>query len=124
MKRIISAVLVCILMVGCVFALASCGGPNKDPKEAKKALEEAGYTIVSFAEDEDAGTAYLAATKGEDYITIQYCADEDTAKEAEEEAKELIEKLEEAAGKKAADKVGRSGKIVWMGTKAAIKAAK
>ena len=36
MKRIISAILLCVLCLGCVFALASCGSPSKDPEKAKK----------------------------------------------------------------------------------------
>ena len=131
MKRIISAVLVCILMVGCVFALASCGGPNKDPKEAKKALEDAEYT-VNLVDGELAKAAKCEAVinafnKDGDRITIMYFLESADAKDAYDEAKDELKELEEAA--KEADEefnyeVGKSGKVVWMGTKDAIKAAK
>jgi len=131
MKRIISAVLVCILMVGCVFALASCGGPNKDPKKAAKALEDAEYT-VNLVDGEAAKTlkceAMISAyNKDGETITIMYYLEAADAKEAYNEAKDALKELEEAA--KEADEefnyeVGKSGKMVWMGTKDAIKAAK
>ncbi len=34
MKKILSAALICVLLVGCVFALASCGGLSGEYKEA------------------------------------------------------------------------------------------
>ena len=118
MKRIISAILVCVLMLGCVLALVSCGGPKKNPEKAKAALEKAGYTVM-FA-DENLGeeleaTIYAISEDGEDVIAIAYYAKKADAKEAYKEAKEDLED---------GYKAGRSGKVVWMGTKAAIKAAK
>ncbi len=136
MKRILSAILVCILMVGCVFALASCGGPNKDPEKAKAALEDAEYT-VRFSDDEkvlddDVEAQIIAFDKDGNYISIIYCADKDAAKDAYEEAeedidemkKELAKMLNLEEGKEIDLELGKSGKIVWAGTKDAIKAAK
>ncbi len=131
MKRIISAVLVCILMVGCVFALASCGGPNSDPLKAKEALTEAGYTAVKFDADGNIGEiAIIAAMKiagisniknvvtgskdGNVEVTIIYFDTKDNAK-AE------LEDVQDYAGDK---EVKQSGAMLYYGTEAGIKAAK
>ncbi len=128
MKRIISALLVCILMVGCVFALASCGGPNKDPLKAKEALEEAGYTVVFRDTLIPEGVEYtINASKDKlsNTIVITWYEDVEDAKEAEAEYKELFEKeKEEDPEETKKSDYGRSGNMVWMGTKEAIKAAK
>jgi len=131
MKRIISAVLVCILMVGCVFALASCGGPNKDPEAAKKALEDADYIVEledEFDEDSKLEAAIEAYSEdGKNLIEIYYFADAKDAKEAYDEAKENLDDMKELykeLGIEAEIELGKSGKMVWMGTKDAIKAAK
>ena len=126
MKKILSAILACVLVLGCVFALASCGGPNKDPEAAKAALEEAGYTVYLRTEGlGDDYEAQLSATKvdGENYemISIVYCTSAAVAKANLADAKEAIELAgDEAEGYSA----GQSGTVVWMGTEAAIKAAK
>ena len=46
MKKIISTILVCTLLLGCLFTLTSCFGPNSDPEKAKTALEDAGYLVT------------------------------------------------------------------------------
>ncbi len=42
MKRIVSSILVCVLLVGCVLALASCGGPSGTYKD------KSGVTTLTF----------------------------------------------------------------------------
>ena len=127
MKKILSAILACVLVLGCVFALASCGGPNKDPEAAKAALEDAGYTVYLRTEGlGDDYEAQLSATKKNDdgsyeMISIVYCTSAAVAKANLADAKEAIELAgDEADGYSA----GQSGTVVWMGTDAAIKAAK
>ena len=134
MKRIISAVLVCVLLLGCVFALASCGAPNKDYKKAAEKLEKKGFKVEVV--DGDAAkamgmTAAITATKGEGEdaqgINIAYYEkqeDADKAYKALEESLKAMEELAEKAGKKLDMKIGQKGTMVWMGSKAAIKAAK
>ncbi len=130
MKRIISAVLVCVLLLGCVFALASCGAPNKDYKKAVENLKAKEYTVQVV--DGDAAkamgcTAYVYAVKGEgddaEGIMIYYFEKEEDATKQKEAFEKLIEAAEEA-GTKVKEKVGQKGTMVWMGSKAAIKAAK
>ena len=130
--RILSIILVFALMLGCVMALASCTNakddekketkPYSDPEKAAEALENAGYT-VRLLTDEDylneqgiEATIYAVNGDGE-MISIAYYFDSDEAKEGYEEAKEEREDLGDKY------EVGKSGKMVWMGTKAAIKAA-
>ena len=120
MKRIISAILVCVLMMGCVLALVSCGGPKKNPEKAKKALEKADYEVTLLDGDktgDDKIEAIVSAAKDDDAIVITYFAKKADAKEAFEELEELMGEEEDVV-------IGRSGKVVWYGTEAAVKAAK
>ena len=45
MKRIISAVLICVLLVGCVFALASCGKKLSGTYKGDALVASASYTF-------------------------------------------------------------------------------
>ena len=130
MKKIISTVLVCVLLLGCVFALASCGAPDSDPKEAKANLEEEGYT-VALRENVDGYAATLYAyynnvnKKEFNEIYIYYFSDEAAA----EKAWESLEKVysEEAESKKDTAfeiKYGIDGKLIYKGTVDAVKAAR
>lgn len=98
----------------------------KNPLAAKAALEKAGYTVYLRTEGlGDDYEAQLSATKvdGENYemISIVYCTSAAVAKANLADAKEAIELAgDEAEGYSA----GKSGTVVWMGTDAAIKAAK
>ena len=115
------AVMICTMLV-------ACGGPNKDPEKAKEALEDAGYTVVfndgGLIGDHllpDGAEATLTAMKGDDeYISIVYYEDAEAANEAwedaKEDAKELEEEYEDIVYKK-------SGKIIYIGTKQAVKDA-
>ena len=142
MKKILSTVLVCVLLLGCVFALASCGAkPNADPEKAEAALKDAGYEVHAMIKD---GVGFISATKldvdleeiksEEDYmkaledaevVYIVYLA-EDADEEAINEAyEELKEELEDAKEEVDIDlEIGKSGNVLWYGTKKAIKAAK
>ena len=128
MKRILSAVLVCVLLVGCVFALASCGAPNSDPAKAEAALKEEGYTVVAIPTFGFAGVKKaISAFKGEDDaaegIQIFYLDEDADADKVYEE----IEKLYNDAKEEDEDidlKIGKADGMIWFGTAAAIKAAK
>ena len=133
MKKILSLVLVCVLMLGCVFTLASCGGPNADPEKAKAALEDAEYKVTYLEGDLlamapiDGLEAAINAIKDKDLVSIYYFEDKAAAADYYEELEKEYEELKEEA--KEADEefdyaIGKSGKMVWAGTKDAIKAAK
>lgn len=135
MKKILSMILVCIMALGCVFALASCGAPNKDPKAAKAALEDADYeaTLTEGAALELGAAALgiedleavVSGLKDDDAVSIYYFEDKEAAEEAYEKLEELFEEMKEEAEEEDVEvKLGKSGAMVWMGTKDAIKAAK
>ena len=144
MKKFTKVLALTLVVIMSVLTLVACATPAKDPKDAKKALEDNKYTIVTFSEldeaTDDGVIAMLAATKKDEYITIAWYEDAKSAKEAyndaKEELKEMKEELEENKDKlgddydeqkEALDKmvVGKSGKMVWMASsKDAVKAAK
>ena len=116
------AVMVCAILV-------SCGGPNKDPKKAEAALKEAGYQVVLMENekaDEEGCVATIVASKGlTDTIVIAYYDTAANAKAAYAEAEKAYETAKAAYEALGIDYVcKRSGKIVYMGTKDAVKAAK
>ena len=140
MKKILSTVLVCVLLLGCVFSLASCFGakPNSDPEAAKKALEDADYKVYAQIKD---GVGLISATKVDidledfeseedmeaamkdaEFVYIVYLPEDADVDEAYEEAKEEFEEAKEKYDIKI--KIGKDGNMIWYGTKAAIKAAK
>ena len=130
MKKIISTILVCVLLLGCVFVLASCGTPNSDPAEAKASLEKKGYT-VTLKENYAGCAATIYAEKNNvnkkqfDSIEIFYYKDEAAANEA---WKTLEAQFEAEAGPKAGTDseivYGIEGKVIYKGTADAVKASK
>ena len=130
MKKVISLVCLLAMVATCLFVFASCGAtPNSDPAKAEEALKAAGYTCVDSklgasmlvgAEPakkiEKAITAYKADDRM-DTVTIYWFADEDSAKAAYDNIDSLVS---EAGGD---DVYGVSGKMVWAGAEAAVKAA-
>ena len=150
MKRIISLALACMLVLGCVFALASCekfveslrgiadgsaNGPNSDYEKAAEALEDADYEVQVIDDDEyldyvgvDGLVAFVyASNDDEDMISIYYFDDEDDMLDAYEDLKDDFDEAKEQAEEEGEDfdyVIGKSGKMIWLGTEAAIKAAK
>jgi len=136
--RILALSLVAVLLVG---ALAACG-PNKDPKKAAQKLKDAGYEVISVTKGDTLGDAAIAAaekalditgleaavvgSKGEseddaEYVSIYYF---DTAAHAKDAFDKLKKDFEEETKESKKDVViKKSGKLVYGGTKAAIKAA-
>ena len=130
MKRIISTVLVCVLLLGCAFTLASCGKPNKDYKKAAEALKDEGYT-VEVKENFGGCAATVYAFKQDikektfDEIYIYYYNSESEAEAAWDVMSEGFEK--DADAKKGSEynpKYGIKGSMIYFGTKPAVKAAK
>lgn len=130
MKRIISTVLVCVLLVGCVFTLFSCGNPNTDPSAAKAALEEEGYT-VTFRENVGGYKATIFADKNDiankkyEYIEIYYFADNEASQKAWDlRAESYLKQAEESKGTDYEIEVGHVENLIYRGTVKAVKAAK
>ena len=126
MKKTIRIIALAMVALTLMLTLASCGAkPNSDPDAAEKALEEAGYEVVSIpALGVNGLDKNISATKIDgdkvDAVTIFYFKDSDSAESAyeliEKQANEAKEEMEDVA-------IGKSGKMIWFGTKDAVKAA-
>ena len=150
MKKTLRMLALVMAVLMCIFAVVACDSnkdanedtekkeevikPNSDPAKAKENLEKEDY-VVTLIDDEsvlklsgiDGLVAAITAMKGTDAeeadaISIYYFKDSDSAKKAEEN--EFIKEALEEAKKEDNVSTGISGKILWMGTKAAVKAAK
>ena len=132
--RVLCLTLVAVMLCG---VLASCGGPAKDPADAKAALKDNGYTVTAMDSSLISTMASVLGFKGleavvngekdGEVVSIYYFEDADAA----EAAYEKVEKLyQEAVDELAEEGVEtelifkKSGAMVYMGTKQAIKDAK
>ena len=147
MKKLLKSLLAVMLIAMMALSFTSCG-VARTPEKAEKKLEKAGYTVET-TDDEATRTmvaemyglkaedieVLLTASKGDEYVSIIYCTNAKAAKKIAKElkkemkeAKEAAEKLsgtlkEEAEKELKNTKYGRSGKAVYTGTKAGVKAA-
>lgn len=143
--RVLALMLVATML--CAMLVACGAKPASDPKEAKAALEENDYVAVLVDSDlllAGAALTYggkvsatLTGTNGDEYVNVVWFEEEDDAKayfekleEQFDKAQEELDELEDEDEKKELqeehDKAtfGRSGEMVWFGTKEAVKAAK
>lgn len=137
MKNVIRVLALSLVMVMMLGLLVSCGAPNKDPDKAKDALEDAGYEVI-LADNEisaalmggwyDGCEAVLMAYNEEDDddgIWIWYFEEKEDADEAWDDIEKFAEDLNEEAKEEDIDMVcKKSGKMIYVGTKQAIKDAK
>ena len=92
MKKLL--ILVAVVLVGVIlFATLSYRGPAKTADEACALLKENGYTVTVD------GEKVVSAVKGDDYITITYCDDLETANKLYDEAAAALKRAEEALEK-------------------------
>lgn len=109
MKKRIVALIACVALISIFgICLVAC---NADTYRDR--LEKEGYTVVEGAKDDNIEWS-LIATNGDDTVNIIAYTTKDQAKAAEEVAEAKLGK----------DEVYRTGKIVMVGTKQAIKDAK
>ncbi len=117
------------LLVAIICAFLSACAPAANPDRAAKALEDAGYTVLYSNEEGDIGSvalpegveAYISAYNEDDYIYIKYYNDKQTAQENWDAVKTEIERLQQYDE----DIVYKiSGRIIYYGTKQAIKDAR
>ena len=127
MKKFTKILALTLVLIMSVALFASCAAPNKDPEKAKEALEKADYEVLRLDEGLDVLyeglEAYLMAEDedGEEGIIIYYFKDSATAKDAWEEVEKEVEEMKEEEP----DLIAKlSGKMIYIGTKDAIKAAK
>ena len=139
MKKILSTVLVCVLLLGCVFTLASCGTPNSDPAAAKEALDDAGYNAditdnpIELAFYGAIGiksivSGYKVAEDDEDKIldavSIYYFEEDADMDKAYETLEKIFNEAKSDEENKDLDfEIGKSGNMIWFGTADGIKAA-
>ena len=124
MKKILSSILVCLLLVGCVLSLASCLGPNSDPEKAEAALKEAGYVVLALPTFGIEGVEKsISATNLDDSVQIFYLTEDADVDAAYEYVEKLYNKAKEA-DEDIDLEIGKSSDMIWFGTEAAIKAAR
>ena len=142
--RILALMLVATML--CI-ALVACGSkPNKDPVEAKKSLEDAGYNVFfkefgsvssnpdetvavleekgySVEQEENNGDTTITATNTDSFetVTVTYYQKKADADAAYEELEAEMAELGELAALLGYS-FGRSDNIVWSGTSEAIAA--
>ncbi len=130
--KILTLALVAVMMCA---VLVSCAAPASNPDDAEKALKDNGYTVVRIDNSgigaiglavftavgiEDIETV-ITGTDGDEAITIFYFEDAEAANEQWEDVQEW------SADEKDEDSdwvLKKSGKMIYAGTKEAVKAAK
>ena len=137
MKKTIRLIAVAMVAVMLCLSLASCGAPNADPDDALAALKDNGISwagkdtllipLALKALGVDGIDCVVSGTGKIDeeyaHVTIIYFDEKDDANDA-------WEKVQEYADKQKDDEAGdnwvckKSGKMIYYGTKNAVKAAK
>ena len=134
MKTTMKLIALALVLTLSVLTLVSCFAPNANPDKAIEALKDADYKAV---EDDTVTPLILAGLGVKDvetvvtgtaviddkieHVTIIYFDDAEDAKAAWEKVKEYAEK-EDKDEKDTDWTIAKSGKMIWYGTKAAIKA--
>lgn len=125
MKKTLSIVAIVALVAICCVALVACFPSN--PTDAKANLEKNGYvagedklvvpTALKLVGVNDLESV-VTGKKGEDYCTLIYFKDANAAKEAYAKVEEYAKKEDGKAV------IKKSGKVIYYGTDAGVKAAK
>ena len=141
MKKFLKAMLAAMLIAITAVTVCSCGVPS-DPAKAKENLKKNGYavddTVVTAAIKVVTLVPYgatfpqnivssLWATNADgETVLIVYCKDADSAKKVNEISRKLydeVKKKDRENDTKTDIRSGMSGKVVYIGTKAGVKAA-
>lgn len=95
MKKFLSAILVCVLLVGTMFTLVSCGNSLSGTYEGLLFdLKFKGSKVTIIVKDEEVLTGTYEIEGKDDDMTISFdFVDEDKANEDEKEALKLIDSL-------------------------------
>ena len=135
MKKLVKVLAVVLVML--TLSLAVACAPNANPEKAKESLEKNGYA-VSLATDAfglaitegilglDRGDLVAVLTAGNEEgeaITIVYFEEADDARDCYKEYKDDLKELLETDDEEKEIVAKQSGKMIYIGTKAAIKAA-
>ena len=137
MKKTIRLIAVAMVAVMLCLSLASCGGPNADPDKALEALKDNGVNWAVKDDTVTPGLLSLAGIKDVDcvvsgtgeiedegaHITILYFEDKEAADNAWDKVQEKAE--DEKKDNEDSEWVcKKSGKMIYYGTKNAVKAAR
>ena len=124
MKKTVFKSLALMLVVAMVGVLVVACAPASNPDKAKKALEDNDYVVVKLDNylNLEGVDCVVTGTKGllsgdPQSVTIVYFEDNASAKDAWDEIKDKAGEGEDVVIKK-------SGKMIYFGTKQAIKDAK
>lgn len=94
MKKILSAVLVCVLLVGCVFTLASCGGLSGTYEGTLCDLKFKGDKVTVIVGEHELTGEYEIEKDDDGNKTISFdFVDEDEATEDQKAVLKVIDKL-------------------------------
>ncbi len=138
MKKSIRILALAMVTVMLCLALASCGGPNADPDKALESLKDNGVTwagkdtilipIALKALGVDGIDCVISGTGKIDdefaTITVIYFEEAADAKNAMEKVQSYADKDKDDDAKDSEWVFEQSGKMIWYGTKNAVKAAK
>ncbi len=139
MKKAMKLIALSLVLVLAVLALASCAAPNADPSKAKEALEDNGYSVQKL--DGKISTAAISAILGEEVdcvltaqkldkeeeslevLCVLYFEEAGDADDAWEKAQDYAKDAKDDEVEDSEWVVEKSGKMIWFGTKNAVKAA-
>ena len=139
MKKSIKLIALSLVLVMAVLALASCAAPNADPDKAEDALEKNDYAVQKY--EGKISTGFISLAIGEDvecaitaekydkeaekmeFLCVLYFEDADAANDAWEKAQDYAEDQKDDDVEDSDWVVDKSGKMIWFGTKNAVKAA-
>ena len=139
MKKAIKLIALSLVLVMAVLALASCSAPNADPDKAKTSLENNDYKVQKLSGK--LSTAAISAIIGEDVdcvltaekldtdaetldlLCVLYFEDAEDANDAWEKAQAYADTFKDDDVEDSNWVVDKSGKMIWFGTKDAVKAA-
>ncbi len=136
MKKSIRILALAMVTVMLCLTLASCGAPNADPDKAIESLKDNGVTaikdtlVVPIAlklVGVDGIDCVISGTGKIDdefaTITVIYFEEAADAKDAMEKVEEYADKNKDKDAKDSEWVFKQSGKMIWYGTKNAVKAA-
>ncbi len=134
MKKFVKLLTLTLAVALCVVLLAACA-PNSDPDKAKASLEENGYTAVKVNPNVSIGIIDINTNKDIDcivsgtkvvddkveHVAIYYFVSASAANDAWEDMQEEADKAKDDEDTDWVCK--KSGKMIYYGTEAAVKAA-
>ncbi len=134
MKKFTKILALTLVLLMSVAMFASCANPNKDPKKAEEALKDAGYDVTLIDDADflklmgvDKLEAVISAFNEDDEndaVFIYYFEDSAAADEAYEDIEKEFDEIKTSEDAPEDLVLKKSGKMIWYGTKDAIKAAK